>query len=90
LRTENGLGYVAGHDKENCVTILIASLTAVATGLAEGEDNTGIPHWPSGNAGEGIRCHDGAGKGKGKQQMPASPPQPAGYRPGWTPAMVLE
>ncbi|KAH8746544.1 hypothetical protein F5883DRAFT_700596 [Diaporthe sp. PMI_573] len=69
------------------------------SGHGKGEDNNGIPHWPAGPVGEEMRCHDDVGKGKGKQQVPASPqmevddddpvssspPQSAGYCPGWTP-----
>lgn len=69
------------------------------SGHVEGDHSIGIAHWPDGPAGEGARCHDNAGKGKGKQQAPASPlmevddddpvsPTPLqsdGYCPGWTP-----
>lgn len=69
------------------------------SGHGKGEDNAGVPHWPAGPACEGVRCHDEPGKGKGKQQVPASPqmevddddpvssspPQSVGYCPGWTP-----
>ncbi|KAL2272210.1 hypothetical protein FJTKL_07374 [Diaporthe vaccinii] len=73
------------------------------SGNQKEEDNTGIPHWPSGHAGENMRCYDDAGKGKGKQQEPASPqmeedddepvsspPQSTGYYDGWTPEATFE
>lgn len=73
--------------------------TGYESGDGEGEHNGGIPHWLAGPAGERVRYHDEADKGKGKQQVPASPlmevddddpvssppPQSDGYCPGWTP-----
>lgn len=73
--------------------------TGYGSVYGEREINGGIPHWPAAPAGEEMRYHDEAGKGKGKQQAPASPlmevddddpvssppPQSDGYCPGWTP-----
>lgn len=69
------------------------------SGQGDGDHSSGLPHWPDGPAGEEVRCYGDAGKGKGKQQVPASPlmevddddpvssppPQSDGYCPGWTP-----
>ncbi|KAH8745785.1 hypothetical protein F5883DRAFT_702090 [Diaporthe sp. PMI_573] len=68
------------------------------SGHAEEQDTMGLDHWTRGRAGEDAMGHDEAGKGKGKQQVAASPlpdmddnesvaspPPQSDYFPGWTP-----
>jgi hypothetical protein len=73
------------------------------SGHAEDEDVFGLDHWLAGPAGENAMLHDEAGKGKGKQQVPASPlpdeedneslaspPPQSDYFPGWTPEATFD
>lgn len=74
-----------------------------ASGYGMAEDDGAFAHWSAGPADEDLRFHDDAGKGKGTQQVPASPPVEAddydpasspvhsdGYCPGWTPPSTFD
>ncbi|KAH8754994.1 hypothetical protein F5883DRAFT_687217 [Diaporthe sp. PMI_573] len=72
------------------------------SGYGEEEDIVVLDHWTAGPAGEDAICYDEAGKGKGKQQVAASPlpdmddkesvastPPQSDSFPGWTPEALF-